>query len=143
MVPCQIVFPTLLQLASRLLSSKVARLTNNLLWFWVWLISEPFCFGPIWFFLSNQKFWFIRMYSQVLQKWPTPAKIEYHLGKVCRKNYLDDEQLLNENMGWKIIRPTFVFFFLSNQKFWFFRMYSQELQKWPTPAKVEYYLDDE
>ena len=40
-----------------------------------------------------------RMYSQELQKWTGPSTLDYHLGKVCGKNYLDDESLLNKNMG--------------------------------------------
>ena len=31
-----------------------------------------------------------------------PSTLEYHLGKVCGKNYLDNEPLLNKNVGWKI-----------------------------------------
>ena len=42
-----------------------------------------------------------RMYSQELQKWTGASTLEYHLGKVCGKNYLDDESLLNKICGLK------------------------------------------
>ena len=42
-----------------------------------------------------------RMYSQELHKWTGPSTLEYHLGKVCGKNYLNDESLLNKICGLK------------------------------------------
>ena len=44
-----------------------------------------------------------RMYSQELQKWTGASTLDYHLGKVCGKNYLDDESLLNKICGLKNI----------------------------------------
>ena len=44
-----------------------------------------------------------RMYSQELQKWTGASTLDYHLGKVCGKNYLDDESLLNKICGLKKI----------------------------------------
>ena len=46
--------------------------------------------------LPLKSFLVFRMYSQESQKWTPLSILEYHLGKVCGKNYLDDEPLLNK-----------------------------------------------
>ena len=44
-----------------------------------------------------------RMYSQAAQACTDLCLLEYHLGKVCGKNYLDDESLYIKNVGSKNI----------------------------------------
>ena len=51
----------------------------------------------------SRKFGFSNVYSQELQKWTGPSTLNYHLGKVCGKNYLDDKSLLNKICGLKHI----------------------------------------
>ena len=42
------------------------------------------------------------MYRQGAQGWQPSATLKYYLGKVCGKNYLDDESLYIKNVGWTI-----------------------------------------